>query len=288
MSERPPVPYSREIPKPTAAPMVAAAGVTLVFAGLVTNWAVTIVGTVMALGAAVAWFRQVFPIEATEEIPGAERAAAPAPARSVTRAAPRRLVIPVEIHPYRVGVWGGLAGGAAMAIVACLWGVLREGSVWLPINLLAGVVLPGLEQMPKEKLASLDAGWLLTAALIHAIGSIFVGLLYTVALPMMPKRPILFGGIVAPVMWTGLVWASLGIVNPTLERFISWPWFVGSQFAYGIVAGIVISRFNRVPTMQFMPLSERLGIEQSHQRGGGEGGGIGGGSGMRGAGGPGA
>lgn len=288
MSERRQTPYSTEIPRPTGAPMVAAAGVTLIFAGLVTNWAVTIVGSVMALGAAVVWFRHVFPLEVTEKIPTATRfeetamRAAPATA-SAPRAvqhpgaapihAPRRLVIPVEIHPYRTGIWGGIAGGIAMAVVACFWGVIREQSLWLPINLLAGVVLPGLEGLPKEQLAALNTGWLLTAIVIHAIGSIFVGLLYTVALPMMPKRPIIFGGLVAPVLWTGLVWASLGIVNPTLERFISWPWFIGSQLAFGLTAGFVISRFNRVPTMQFMPLSERLGVERSADRGGAGGGG---------------
>ncbi len=285
MSEpRGPVPYSSAIPRPTGAPLVAAAGVTLIFAGMVTNWALTIVGAVMALGGAVAWFRHVFPEEQLEEIPvparrdadrpalrAAPPAAAPLPAaaRAAVREVvegPRRLALPLEIHPYRVGIWGGLAGGAAMAVVACLWGVLFEGSLWLPINLLAGVFVPGVETASAETLRSLEPGWLLTAAAIHAVGSVFIGLLYTVALPMMPKRPILFGGLVAPVLWTGLIWASLGIVNPALERSISWPWFIASQFAFGVTAGWVISRFNRVPTMQFLPLRDRLGVEASHER----------------------
>jgi len=299
------VPYSRDIPLPTGAPMVAAAGVTLMFAGLVTNWTVTIVGTVLALGGAVAWFRHVFPWEQVEEIPEATVTASPAQAAAARAAAahavaahavtagaagpapplgaaplpaaaraevrevtegPRRLSLPLEIHPYRVGIWGGLAGGAAMALVACIWGVAVEGSLWLPINLLAGIFVPGIENEPVEALRSLDSGWLLTAAVIHAVGSVLIGLLYTVALPMMPKRPILFGGLVAPVLWTGLIWASLGIVNPALEKFISWPWFIASQFAFGLVAGVVISRFNRVPTLQFAPLRERLGLEATHER----------------------
>jgi len=283
------VPYSSAIPEPTGAPMVAAAGVTLMFAGLVTNWAVTIVGVVLALGGAVAWFRHVFPEERLEAIPehagdaaassSTARAAQPSlaahaalssdPERAALREViegPRRPSLPLEIHPYRVGIWGGLAGGAAMALVACSWGVLIEGSLWLPINLLTGVLLPGIENEPSEVLRSLNAGWLLTAAVIHVIGSICVGLLYTVALPMMPKRPVLFGGLVAPVLWTGLIWASIGIVNPALEEFISWPWFIASQFAFGVTAGFVISRFNRVPTMQFMPLRDRLGLEATHAR----------------------
>lgn len=283
------VPYGRAIPEPTGAPMVAAAGVTLMFAGLVTNWAVTIVGTVMALGGAVAWFRHVFPEERLEAIPsraegdvsegrsesvrtgtlpGAMTAMGAAwserEALRTLHEGPRRLSLPTEIHPYRVGVWGGLAGGAAMAFVACVWGVAVQGSLWLPINLLAGIVLPGMENESLETLRALNAGWLLTAAVIHAIGSIFIGLLYTVALPMMPRRPILFGGLVAPVLWSGLIWASLGIVNPALEKFISWPWFIASQFAFGITAGLVIARFNRVPTLQFLTMRERLGIEATH------------------------
>ncbi|MBX3354098.1 MAG: hypothetical protein KF724_00190 [Phycisphaeraceae bacterium] len=282
------MPYSHAIPKPTGAPMVAAAGITLIFAGLVTNWLVTAVGVVMALGGAVAWFRHVFPDEQMEPIPqraitgdadaasdaGASRGGSVAlssPQGALDREAlhqlhhgPRRLALPLEIHPYRTGIYGGLAGGAAMAFVACLWGIVMEGSVWLPINLLAGIFIPGIENAPVEALREVNAGWLLTAAIIHTIGSLFIGLLYTVALPMMPRRPILFGGILAPVFWTGLIWASLGIVNPALEKYISWPWFIASQFAFGLVAGLVISRFNRVPTMQFLSLPERLGVEATN------------------------
>ena len=43
-----------------------------------------------------------------------------------------------------------------------------------------------------------------------------VGLLYGAMLPMWPKRPILLGGIVAPVLWTGLLHCAMGIVNPFL------------------------------------------------------------------------
>ncbi len=35
---------------------------------------------------------------------------------------------------------GGLAGSIAMAVLACAYGVLKVGSIWYPINLLAAVV----------------------------------------------------------------------------------------------------------------------------------------------------
>jgi len=32
------------------------------------------------------------------------------------------------------GVKGGLAGGVAMAVLACTYGLLKMGSIWYPIN----------------------------------------------------------------------------------------------------------------------------------------------------------
>ena len=57
-----------ELPAPTAWPMVLALGVTLAFAGLVTNAIVSIVGLVLALIAGVGWWRQVLPIQQHEAV----------------------------------------------------------------------------------------------------------------------------------------------------------------------------------------------------------------------------
>jgi hypothetical protein len=38
-------------------------------------------------------------------------------------------------------------------------------------------------------------------------------------------------------------------------------WFIASQFAFGIVAGLVVMRQERVPTHQFVPFAIRAGIE---------------------------
>ena len=56
-----------------------------------------------------------------------------------------------------------------------------------------------------------------------------------------PRRPILLGGFVAPVLWSGLIHSILGIVNPVLNQRIDWFWFVLPQIGFGIVAGIVVS-----------------------------------------------
>ncbi len=50
-----------EVPAPTAWPFVLAAGVTLMFAGLLTATSVCVLGVVLAGAACVGWFREVFP-----------------------------------------------------------------------------------------------------------------------------------------------------------------------------------------------------------------------------------
>ena len=42
---------------------------------------------------------------------------------------------------------------------------------------------------------------------------------------------------------------------------IDWFWFVLSQVGFGLVAGVVVSRQERIPTWQAVPLAVRLGVE---------------------------
>jgi MFS family permease len=78
---------------------------------------------------------------------------------------------------------------------------------------------------------------------------------------MFPRRPILLGGVIAPILWTGLLHSILGLINPLLDARIDWRWFIASQFAFGIVAGFVVVRQERVSTRQFVPFLMRAGIE---------------------------
>jgi hypothetical protein len=112
-----------------------------------------------------------------------------------------------------------------------------------------------------EYLTSFQLGLFLVAAFLHVVTSVLVGLLYGVMLPMFPRRPILLGGLIAPVMWSGLLYATLGIINPLLDRRIDWKWFVASQMGFGIVAGLVVVTQARVRTRQFLPFAVRAGIE---------------------------
>lgn len=264
MNEPRETPYARAIPKPTAGPLIAGFGVAMLFAGLVTNIAASVVGAAALLVGAVRWFRDVMPEESVEPIEATGGQTVVLPPPLPPRSAPsRRLVLPVEIHPYRAGLLGGLAGGVAMAAVAAAWGLVEHGSLWLPINLLAGAVNPSMASLEEAQLAAFNLGWIAIATLIHIVLSIGTGLLFTVALPMMPRRPMLFGMVVAPVILSSLSWGTMGIVNPALEEFISWPWFVASQVAFGGVCGFFVNRFEKVSTMRDLDFAERIGVDRS-------------------------
>jgi hypothetical protein len=258
-----------ELPAPTAWPMVAALGIALSFAGLVMHPLVTVVGVVLTVAGAVGWFGEVLPVEHVERVPLVPPAQRARPVQAAPRAVAQlvpgveghRLRIPVEIHPYSSGALGGLVGGAAMALVACAYGLIAYGSLWYPINLLAAVAIPSLADADTAQLAAFNGLALGVAVISHLAISLFVGLVYATILPMFPRRTALSGGLIAPLVWTGVLWASLGVVNPTLNERIDWPWFVASQVAFGLAAGALITRTQRIRTMQSLPFAARAGIE---------------------------
>src|SRR6202035_1287290 len=127
-----------------------------------------------------------------------------------------------------------------MAFLAVLYGVLYHKSIWYPINLLAAGFFPVMAETT-AKIAAFYLRAFVVAVLIHLITSLLVGLLYGAMLPMLPRRPVLLGGVIAPLLWSGLIYGILGILNPVLNQRIQWAWFVISQMGFGIVAGIVVS-----------------------------------------------
>jgi len=254
------------LPAPTAWPVVLAFGVTMLFAGLVTSASVSILGTILTVVAFVGWFRDVFPSEQHETVPvHADTAAIYTYRHQVARlaVAPElaRAALPLETYPVSAGVKGGLAGGVAMAVLACLYGIIRQGSIWYPINLLAATFYTQSIYFGTTSLKAFHLNSFLIACGIHLFTCLLVGLLYGAMLPMFPRRPILLGGIIAPILWSGLLYSILGLLNPLLEQKIDWWWFVASQFAFGIVAGVVVARQTRIRTRQIMPFIMRAGFE---------------------------
>lgn len=263
-----------ELPAPTGWPIVAAFGLVLVFAGLVTSLVVTVVGVITGLAGAIGWFRDVFPHpkhEYMDLVPPPQRAASVKRSqRKVEHMAfgegGHRLRLPVAVHPYLSGIKGGLAGGAVMALLACAWGYFKYGSIWYPVNLLAAAGVPNLAVAGVETLKQFSVAGLLVGSVTHVTVSILVGLLYVVLLPMLPARFEWFwGGIMTPILWTGIVAASLRLVNPALAQHVDWPWFVICQVAFGMVGGYVVFKSEKVETIQSLPLAAKLGVEAQHK-----------------------
>jgi hypothetical protein len=214
------------------------------------------------LGSSIGWWLNVLPVQEEELVPVTPDEDVATSSLTVDHlAVGHRVQLPLETHPYWSGVWGGLAGAVAMAVVAMLFGLISQGSIWYPINLLGAGVIRSLAEAPVAQLRSFSSEGFIAATFIHLMISVLVGLLYAISLPMFPRGATWRSGLVTPLLWSGLVASTLGLINPTLNARIDWTWFVGSQIAFGLAASQVIARTTKIATMQNVPLVERAGIE---------------------------
>lgn len=264
--QSPRLPAEIEAPASTAWPFVLAFGFTLMFTGLLTSASVSVLGIVLAVAGCVGWFRQVLPHEQEVAVPVVREEIRIATDRPVVQRVPIapelvRAWLPLKTYPVSAGVKGGWAGAVAMAVLACAYGLLKTGSIWYPINLLAATVYMQELKLGLSQLNSFHADSFAIALGLHVIGSTLVGLLYGAMLPMFPRRPIILGGLIAPVLWSGLLYSMLNLLNPLLASRIDWFWFMASQIAFGVVAGIVVLQQERVSTRENVPFAVRAGIE---------------------------
>jgi hypothetical protein len=264
--QRPRVGGHVEMPASTAWPLVLAFGFTLICTGLLTSISVSLLGVLLSVAGCAGWFREVFPREHEEAVPVVSEDISISTSRAQVERVPIvgdqvRAWLPVETYPISAGIKGGLAGSVAMAALACAYGLFKTGSIWYPINLLAaGVYEQDLKLGPSQlNLFHMDS--FLVALVLHGIVSLLVGLLYGAMLPMIPRHPIVLGGLIGPVLWTGVIYSMLNLLNPMLESRIDWVWFTASQVAFGVVAGLVVDRQTRVRTRENMPFALRAGID---------------------------
>ena len=254
-----------EMPAPTAWPIILAFGLTLVFAGLVTSSSVSLLGAILAVSGCIGWFRDVLPDEKHESVSASETTRPVSTSRPQVAAVAwmteelHRARLPLEVYPIKAGVKGGMAGSVAMAVLAVMYGMISGRGMWYAINVLAAGFFPG--RHPMAQIGSFQWDSLLIASVLHLLLSISVGLLYGATLPMLPRHPILLGGLVAPILWSGLVHSFVELIDPQLDQQIDWLWFVLSQVGFGIVAGVVVSRQQRVLTRQHLPFAVRAGFE---------------------------
>jgi len=259
-------PDNIEMPAPTAWPVVLAFGLTLIAAGMVTAASVSILGAMLTIVGAVGWFRQVLPEESHELIPVVEEEfAIKTSCETVERIAGLREIprawLPLETYPISAGVKGGLAGAVAMAVLAAVYGLVSGNGIWYPMNLLVAGLFPPAAGDSAIQIGRFSLQQFLVAVPLHLTISLLVGLLYGVMLPMAPKRPILLGGLVTPLLWSFLIHGSLGIINPVMNQRINWLWFVLSQIGFGVAAGVVVVRQEKIRIRQPQPLALRMGIE---------------------------
>jgi hypothetical protein len=261
-----------ELPTPTAWPLVLSLGITLLLAGLLTHWFVSVLGVALILPSAVGWFRQILPHEHHESVPVLMRIDPISTRRINVVRIPlgenHRKVLPYETHTIMAGVKGGIAGGIAMIVPAALYGLIRYHSIWYSVNLLAAGGFVSWGDASNAFLSAFHPEGLLAASAIHIVTSLLVGLLYGAMLPMFPWKPIFTAGFVAPFLWTGILYSALGVISPILDQRIDWVWFVISQIAFGLVCGFVVNLQVRVRTAQFraLPFTVRAGLEGAHKK----------------------
>jgi hypothetical protein len=245
-------PDTVEMPRPTVAPLVLAAGVALLGAGIVFGVALAIVGAlILAVGLGI-WIGQLLPGQGHVREPQAlpvDRAQPPAPVLGAVEQLRAgmpgyRLRLPVAVHPTSAGVKGGVLGGLVMPIPALLWGAFSGHGLWYPVNLLAGMALPGLNDMSIEQLQEFHVTLFFAALVIHAAMSLVIGLVYGVLMPMLPElpKPLAWGGLLMPLLWTAVSFSLMSLVNPTLNRDVHWPSFILCQFFFGVIAALVFMR----------------------------------------------
>lgn len=248
---------SVEMPRPTVAPLVLSLGVALLAMGVVSSVAFLVVGGIVLAWGVGLWVAQMLPGRGHFHEALAESARRPLPVTGqvgkvahLAEGMPGyRMRLPEKVHPLSAGVKGGIVGGLVIPIPAILWGLFSQyHSIWFPINLLAGMVLPGVETLSPEELGQFHFGFFLVAVLIHITTSVTVGLIYGVLLPTLPHVPtaISWGGLLMPLLWTASSFVLLAAINPVMREGVGWPSFIFSQFLFGLVAAAVVVRAHKL------------------------------------------
>ncbi len=241
-----------EAPRPTITPFVLVAGLSFAAAGLAFDTTFFLAaGAVIFLVGLVGWVVQLLPgrghvhLDAVEPLPRPVTAVPGTVERLVAGTPGYRFQLPTKMHPISAGAWGGLLGGALMPIPALAYGLLSaHHSIFYPVNLLAGMVLPGVASM---NLDEFHLSLLVVGVVIHVAMCLAIGLMLGVMLPTLPHVPksLAWGGLLMPLLWTAVSFVLMGFVNPVLEQHVEWPWFILSQFAFGVGAAAVIANTSK-------------------------------------------
>jgi hypothetical protein len=257
--DSPASPDSVEMPRPTAAPVVLALGMALLASGIVLGLGFVVVGAVVIVTGLGLWIAQLLPGRGHVHEPLGEPARRAQPVPGAPGGVERlregmpgyRMRLPQDVHPVSAGVKGGIVGGAVMPVPALIWGLASGHGLWYPVNLLAGMALPGVGKMSVPELEQFHFSLFLTALVIHVVVSVIIGLIYGVLLPTLPAvpRPIAWGGLLMPIVWTAASYVAMRVANPALPAKVSWPWFLVSQLVFGVTMPAVVLGAKRLPAL---------------------------------------
>lgn len=235
-----------EMPRPSVAPLVVALGTTLLLAGLALSTAISIVGAVILAIGIGTWIANLLPGRGHEFEP---LGIGPLPvvgrpgtvARLEVGMPGYRMRLPEKVRPISAGIKGGIWGGIVMPLPALAYSLASGHGIWYPLNLLAGIALPGVGEMPTAELQKFQLPLFVVGVGAHIVISVTLGLLYGVLLPTLPavSKPIAWGGVLMPVLWTAASYSAMAVINPALNTGVDWPWFIGSQFVFGLVSAVI-------------------------------------------------
>lgn len=244
-----------EMPRSTLWPMVLSLGLVLCGAGVALDTVPFLaIGGLLFLRGLCGWFAELLPgrgheWEKFETFPATIESRPGTVEQLVPGMAGYRFRLPEKVHPISAGLKGGIVGGLVMPIPALAWGELSGHGIWFPVNLLAGMALPGVDSMPVAELEQFRATLLVLGIALHAAMSITIGLMYGVLLPTIPgasRWQLICGGWLIPLLWTGASYGLMGVANPLLQHYVDWFWFTLSQLVFGLTAAIVVIRSEKV------------------------------------------
>jgi len=161
---------------------------------------------------------------------------------------PREVVWPEWVYPYPAGAVGGLLGGVAVAVIGIGYGLyagLVSGNIansWLPVNVVAAVVLREMQVWTPEQLSQFHLLALVVGTLIHLVMSVGLGEMFSFILPALPGRPLYWGPVIGPLLWIGAFIGALPIINPVMAQNVEIISFSLANVVYGLILGWWIDR----------------------------------------------
>ena len=226
-------------------------------AGWASNLALSLVGAVFFVMGILGWIEQMLPgrghMHEPLVDPSLRRREIVGEPGTVDQLKPGmagyRFQLPESFHPISAGVKGGLVGGLVMPIPALAYGLLSGHGLWFPINLLAGIVVPGISGETEAQLESFQLG-------AARRGDRYPRHVLAHVRPAFRRCLADF----APDSWRpgdrrrradaslvdGLVSQLYGHRQPIAPKHVNWSWFIVSQAVYGLAMSIVVVRSQKV------------------------------------------